>query len=169
LGDSEAFDALLINDEPDIEDEPEGLPVLPPGPVFVPGLKGEEIAGFYAELAGWVDGLRHRYQHLGAKVIPACWWRHQGHVEALQALRDAERALLAESAAPMAAANWQQLFAIIESRLREFAGEYGCGEEHTQRRVRQDTEAEGPVWDEFIEAQRQWQQDHRSRPGGGQR
>lgn len=40
-----------------------------------------------------VEGLQPRFEHLDHHVIPRCRWRHNGHVEALAALRDSSALL----------------------------------------------------------------------------
>jgi len=39
-------------------------------------------------------------------VIPRCWWRHNGHVEALAALRDHERISYSPTAPATAPMDW---------------------------------------------------------------
>jgi hypothetical protein len=35
----------------------------------------------WGELREWVEDLVTRYPHLDHHPIPACWYRHNGHVE----------------------------------------------------------------------------------------
>ena len=60
-------------------------------PVFWPGLSAAAARREWASLRAWVEALVERFSHLDHHVIPRCWYRHPGHVEALSALRDAER------------------------------------------------------------------------------
>ena len=68
--------------------------------------------------------LLERFGTLDHATIPPCWWRRNGHVEALQALRDHERMSYAESWPGQAAMSWRD--SLIEMRLREWTAFYGC-------------------------------------------
>jgi hypothetical protein len=59
--------------------------------------------------------------------VPACWYRHNGLVELLSALRDHERACYTDTAAPTAAVTWMTAFRDIEARLRVWIAELRCG------------------------------------------
>jgi hypothetical protein len=91
------------------------------------------------------------FPHLDHHVVPACWWRHNGHVEALAALRDHERISYAETAAPTAAVEWHRAVRDIEAMLREWTGQVGCGatHNHRDRQLRPPDHAE---WDQFVQA-----------------
>jgi hypothetical protein len=102
------------------------------GPLFWPGIPSADITAEWDGLRRWVERLVARYPHLDHHVIPRCWWRHPGHVEALQALRDHERVSFADSAAATAATDWQWRFALIEGRLREWTAHAGCGASHRE-------------------------------------
>jgi hypothetical protein len=54
------------------------------GPLHVPSLSDDEHDGMLTDLRLWVAQLVTRFQ-ISARVIPACWERHNGMVEALQA------------------------------------------------------------------------------------
>jgi hypothetical protein len=95
-------------------------------PTHWPSLPGSGAKQAWDELLAWVDELRHRYGHLDHHLIPPCWWRHTGHVEALQALKDAERVNFSESSPGTAGVEWQRSLAFTESRLREWTGYFGC-------------------------------------------
>lgn len=99
-------------------------------PVFWPAIPAADVVARWAALRAWVEALVVRYPHLDHHVIPRCWWQHPGHVEALQALRDHERASFASSAVATAATDWQWRFALIEGRLREWTAQAGCGSAH---------------------------------------
>ena len=60
------------------------------GPTHLPSLTEQERAALLAELRPWVVALRTRFL-LDHTTVPACWEQHPGMVEALAALRDAER------------------------------------------------------------------------------
>ena len=99
-------------------------------PLFWPAIPAADIVASWAALRAWVEALVVRYPHLDHHVIPPCWWRHPGHVEALQALRDHERSSFSTSAVPTAATDWQWRFALIEGRLREWTAHAGCAAAH---------------------------------------
>ena len=64
--------------------------------------------------------------HIDARVIPPCWARHNGMVEALTALRDLERDCYSHKAPPSAAVDWFRGFREIEARLIELAALTNC-------------------------------------------
>ena len=123
------------------------------GPLFWPGIPAADIAAEWEGLRRWVERLVARYPHLDHHVIPRCWWRHPGHVEALQALRDHERVSFADSAAATAATDWQWRFALIEGRLREWTAHAGCGASHREPTVGLPA-PEPSEWEEMIAADR---------------
>jgi hypothetical protein len=71
-----------------------------------PSLDREKAAPEWEELRGWVGRLRRSFEFLDHHVIPYCWWRHNGHVEALAALRDHERVSFAPLAPARAPLDW---------------------------------------------------------------
>jgi hypothetical protein len=77
----------------------------PVGPVHLPSLLDGDRARALAELNAWVDQLILRFS-IEPRVIPPCWRKHNGMVEALFALRDHERASYASSASPTAGVDW---------------------------------------------------------------
>ena len=95
------------------------------GPVHWPSLtETERIQGF-ADLREWVEQLVDRFA-IEIRVIPPCWYRHNGMVEALSALRDHERACYAETASPTGAVDWFRALRDIEARLIELASKTQC-------------------------------------------
>ena len=87
------------------------------GPTHLPSLTSRERQRFIAEqLTPWVEQLVTRFD-LDIRVVPPCWARHNGMVEALSALRDHERACYSETAAPTAALDWFRALREIEARL----------------------------------------------------
>ena len=100
------------------------------GPLYWPAIPAADIERELEDLRAWVQELLDRFEHLDNGVIPACWWKHNGHVEALQALRDHERMSYAESSPGQAAMAWQREFQFTEMRLRDWTSHYGCGQEH---------------------------------------
>ena len=69
-----------------------------------------EHDGLLTDLRLCVAQLVQRFQ-ISARVIPACWERLNGMVEALQALRDLERDCFSDKAPPSAAVDWFRGFA----------------------------------------------------------
>jgi hypothetical protein len=65
-----------------------GIPALDdiPSATHWPSLPAGRAAGEWRSLRAWVAALQARFAHLDHHVIPACWWRHNEHVEALAAL-----------------------------------------------------------------------------------
>jgi hypothetical protein len=96
------------------------------GPTHLPSLTAREKDRFLTEhLVPWVEQLVVRFD-VDVRVIPPCWLRHNGMVEALSALRDHERACYSESASPTAAADWFRVLREIEARLVELAAKTRC-------------------------------------------
>lgn len=119
------------------------------GPIHWGELTPGEAGVAWPELRSWVERLVVRFPHLDHHVIPACWWRHNGHVEALAALRDHERVSYAETAPATGAVDWHRAFRDVEAMLREWTGQHGCGATHNDRdrQLRPPTPAE---WDQFV-------------------
>lgn len=121
-----AYRALIGLGESDgDDDQPE-----PPGPTDWRALTPEGAPEAWAELREWVEDLVRRYGHLDHHVVPACWFRHNGHVEALVALRDFERLAFYSSSPASSPYNYQVALAQIEARLREWTARAGCLGEH---------------------------------------
>ncbi|MHB1533914.1 MAG: hypothetical protein ACYC1D_04730 [Acidimicrobiales bacterium] len=120
-------------------------------PVHWPSLPAADTRAEWGELRSWVDNLTERFGHLDHHVIPLCWWRHNGHVEALQALRDHERVSYSETAPGTAGVDWHRAFRDIEGRLREWTAQLPCGARHEQRptRLRLTTD---DGWRAFVDA-----------------
>jgi hypothetical protein len=119
------------------------------GPLHWEDLTPGEAGVAWPELRCWVEHLVVRFSHLDHHVIPACWWRHNGHVEALAALRDHERVSYAETAPATAAVEWHRALRDIEAMLRDWTGQHGCGAAHNDRD--RQLRPPGPVeWDQFV-------------------
>lgn len=101
-------------------------------PVHWPDIRAVDARHEWRELRQWVERLTARFPHLDEHVIPRCWWRHNGHVEALQALKDHERIAYAPSSPASAGTDWHRGFALIESRLREWTAHCGCTTQHRE-------------------------------------
>jgi hypothetical protein len=100
-------------------------------------------------LRAWVEELVMRFPHLDHHFIPRCWFRHDGHVEALVALRDQERVNYSDSAPGTAALEWHRGFRDIEDRLREWTGQLACGTIH-EARTHQVRSVDSDEWDQFV-------------------
>jgi hypothetical protein len=120
------------------------------GPIHWPDLSADEAAREWAQLRAWVERLMARFSHLDHHVIPRCWFLHNGHVEALAALRDQERVNYGETAPGTAAVDWHRAFRDIEARLREWSAQIACGATH-EPRTRQAHVTTSGQWDAFIE------------------
>jgi hypothetical protein len=133
---------LFESEEPH---DPDGVS----GPLHWPDLTAVEAGREWDELRTWVESLRDRFPHLDHHVIPLCWFRHNGHVEALVALRDHERVAFGESAPGTAAVDWHRAFRDIEARLREWTGLLACGAIHETQSARQRLD-DADEWDTWV-------------------
>jgi hypothetical protein len=120
------------------------------GPTYWPELVPREAHDAWMELRSWVGQLIERFPHLDHHVIPLCWFRHPGHVEALSALRDHERVSYADTAPATAAVDWHRAFRDIEARLREWTAQLSCGATH-ESRLRQIRPVQPDEWDHFVQ------------------
>lgn len=128
------------------------------GPLHWPEVPATDIDVELRDLYTWVQGLLERFEHLDHKVIPPCWWLHNGHVEALAALRDAERSAYTDASPGTAATSWHRDFQLIEARLREWTAAYGCTAKEHRARVTIKASGAGPgtpEWETHIAAERQ--------------
>lgn len=120
------------------------------GPIHWPDLSANEAAQEWPALRNWVDDLTARFSHLDHHVIPRCWFLHNGHVEALSALRDQERINYGEMSPGTAGVDWHRAFRDVESRLREWTAELACGAKHVPRTRQIDMTTAGQ-WGAFVE------------------
>lgn len=95
------------------------------GPVHLPSLTQDERTDLLAQMRDWVAQLVTRF-HIDARVIPPCWERHNGILEALCALRDLERDCFHDKAPPGAGVDFFRGFREIEARLIELASLTNC-------------------------------------------
>lgn len=95
------------------------------GPVHWPSLTSEERVQRSEELKRWVAQLVGRFD-IDVRIVPPCWQRHPGMVEALSALRDHERACYADTAPPTAAVDWLRALREVEARLHELVAKTQC-------------------------------------------
>ena len=121
------------------------------GPVYWPGVSAARSATAWTDLRRWVNELLERFPHLDHHVIPMCWWRHNGHVEALAALRDHQRMCYDDSSPPTAAMEWHRAFRDIEARMREWTSTLACGATHDPK-GRPARAADENEWQRFVAA-----------------
>ena len=95
------------------------------GPTHLPSLTEQERAALLAELRPWVVALRPRFL-LDHTTVPACWEQHPGMVEALAALRDAERGAYAQTAPAGAGIDFLHAVHLVGAFLAEQAARSGC-------------------------------------------
>jgi hypothetical protein len=114
-----------------------------------PNPSADEAAREWPALRSWVDRLMARFPHLDHHVIPRCWFLHNGHVEALAALRDQERVNYGKTAPGTAGVDWHRAFRDVEARLREWTAQLACGATREQR-TRQGHPTIPDEWDAFI-------------------
>ena len=119
------------------------------GPVYWPGLSVVEAGREWNDVRTWVEELVVRFPHLDHHVIPRCWFLHNGHVEALVALRDHERVTFGETAPGTAAVDWHRAFRDIRPRLREWTGQLACGATHEPRSP-QRRFVDADEWNQFV-------------------
>jgi hypothetical protein len=119
------------------------------GPLYWTDLSPGEATQEWASLRAWVEQLMVRFSHLDHHAIPRCWFLHNGHVEALAALRDQERINYGETAPGTAAVDWHRAFRDIEARLRDWTGQLACGATH-EPRSRQSRAIDPAEWDKFV-------------------
>ena len=105
----------------------------PPGPTNWRAIPAEEAPEAWEELRAWVEELVRRYASFDHHVVPACWFRHNSHVEALAALRDYEGLAFFPSSPASSPYNFQIALAQIEARLREWTARAGCLGEHREQ------------------------------------
>ena len=101
-----------------------------------PSISADEAQATWINLFKWVDDLRSRFSHLDHHVIPPCWYRHNGHVEALSALRDHELISFMDSAPATAPLDWFRALRDISSMLRSWTSENSCSTSHVEQSVK---------------------------------
>lgn len=94
-------------------------------PLHWPSVAAEQVDGEWRALFSWVTQLQQRFPEMVR--LPICWYRHNGLVETLAALRDHERASYAPASVPTAAVAWHVAFRDIEGRLRTWIADLRCG------------------------------------------
>ena len=124
-----------------------------PGATRWSSIAPEKADAAWLELAEWVEGLQARFAHLDHHVVPACWWRHNEHVEALVALRDHERIAFSSTAPATAPVDWFRALRDIGALLRSWTADAGCGSTHqTPMATRRPPAKDDPDWRTHVAA-----------------
>ena len=141
-----------------------------PSATHWPSLPAGTAAKEWEQLRAWVEQLQQRFPHLDRHVIPACWWRHNEHVEALAALRDHERVSFLTSAPATAPVDWMRALRDIAALMRSWTAENPCGATH-QHPPPQLRAHDRDGWDDYVAADVEYREqrrssEHRSTPAG---
>jgi hypothetical protein len=95
-----------------------------------PSLSAEDTLEQWTQLRAWVEQLQHRFEFLDHHVLPRCWFKHNGHVEALAALRDHERVSFSDTAPATAPLDWLRALRDTAFILRSWTADLPCGATH---------------------------------------
>ena len=131
--------------------DPAAAATSPSGPVHWPSLLPEDADQAWADLRTWVAQLVDRYA-LDARTVPPCWFRHNGHVEALVALRDAERACFGPGAPASGGMDWFRALYEIEHRLIEWSARTQCSVHEHRPDPQPSWRIDEADWDDFVAA-----------------
>ena len=107
-------------------------------PIHWPTLSPLDAEREWPALRAWVDDLRERYpEDLDAHAIsPNCWYRHESHVMALQALKDHERVAYDLSSPASGAVDWHRAFRDTVALLKSWTSQQRCtAAEHFARQI----------------------------------
>jgi hypothetical protein len=126
-------------------------------PLHWPSIPSVDYPVEMDSLRRWVKQLVERFEHLDTTVIPACWSLHNGHVEALAALRDHERGAYTESSPSKDGVDWHRALALIEARLREWTGWLGCASGHREP-IRTTRTIDPDEWDKHVQQEQRRRQ-----------
>jgi hypothetical protein len=98
------------------------------GPIHWPTLSPLDAEREWPALRAWVDDLRERYpEDLDHHAIPSsCWFSHESHVVALQALRDHERIAYDPNSPTSSAVDWHRAYRDIVALLRDMTSHLRC-------------------------------------------
>jgi len=116
-----------------------------------PAITSTDARLAWDELLAWVTALQERFAQLDHHVVPHCWWRHNGHVELLVALRDHERSSFSTSAPATAPIDFFRAFRDATALLRTFTAELSCARAHEEQTVRPRPIAT-EEWESFVAA-----------------
>ncbi|MGH9064007.1 MAG: hypothetical protein ACRD0L_08590 [Acidimicrobiales bacterium] len=118
-------------------------------PTSWPRVPSADAVQEWNELRAWVETLCQRFSHLDHHVVPRCWWRHNGHVEALVALRDHERSSFSDTAPATAPLDWFRALRDVAALLRTWTAETSCGPTHQNPTI-PIRPVEAGEWDQFV-------------------
>lgn len=105
-------------------------------PTYWPMVLREDAGYAWAVLRVWVEDLVDRFG-LDSRTVPPCWFRHNGHVEALAALFDYERMSFYPTASLAGPVDFFRALREIEYRLVEWSARTQCSvNEHRPDPVR---------------------------------
>ena len=121
------------------------------GPMHWPSVLPEDAETAWDDLRDWVEQLVDRYA-LDARTVPPCWFLHNGHVEALAALRDAERACYGPTAPATGGMDWFRALWEIEHRLVEWSARTQCSAQEHRPDPRPGWRIDDPEWESFVAA-----------------
>lgn len=98
------------------------------GPIHWPTVSPLDAEREWPALRAWVDDLRKRYpEDLDHHVIPSnCWFSHESHVVALQALRDHERIAYDPNSPASSAVDWHRAYRDVVALLRDLTSHLRC-------------------------------------------
>lgn len=122
-----------------------------PAATHWPSIPAVDAEAEWNDLRAWVEQLLERFAQLDHHVVPACWWRHNEHVEALSALRDHETVSYSDTAPATGPMEWLRALRDVTALLRAWTSELSCGATHqpTPTRLRV---AGDDGWDAFAAA-----------------
>ena len=121
------------------------------GPTHWPSLLPDEARQAWVDLRGWVEALVDRFG-LETRVVPPCWYRHNGLVEPLSALRDHERVSFSPNASPTAAVDWFRALRETEHRLTEVCARTLCSVNEHRPEPPRTWRTDQPQWRTFVDA-----------------
>jgi hypothetical protein len=122
-----------------------------PAATHWPSIPAVDTEAEWEDLRAWVEHLLERFAQLDHHVVPACWWRHNEHVEALSALRDHETVSYSDTAPATGPMEWLRALRDVTALLRAWTSELSCGATHQPAPTRlRAASADG--WNDFIAA-----------------
>lgn len=95
-----------------------------------PSFSAEDAPDHWTQFRAWVEQLQRRFEFLDHHVVPRCWFLHNGHVEALAALRDHERVSFSAIAPATAPLDWLRALRDTGVLLRSWTADLPCGASH---------------------------------------
>jgi hypothetical protein len=95
-----------------------------------PSLNADDASDQWARLRSWVEQMQARFEFLDHHIVPRCWFLHNGHVEALVALRDHEQVSFSDTAPAIAPLDWLRALRDTAFLLRSWTADLACGADH---------------------------------------